>query len=94
MDFCYIDVLVIYIDFFSRYIWQRENDKPTAKKDEDKDAFTKLYHSGPAFTKLPHPPTHTNQFLSYMQILVRQTNGKATKIMLYAPRVLMCAGNQ
>lgn len=54
-----IYVLVIYIDFFSRYIWQRENYKPAAKQDEDKEDLGNLDYSQQDFTKLPHPPnTH------------------------------------
>ena len=74
-------MLAIYIDFFNRHIWQRENDKPAAKKDEDKDAFTNPDHCKPAFAKLPHPPTHTPIPL-LLQSLVRQTNVKATKIIV------------
>lgn len=36
LDSVDVDMLVINTDFVSRYIWQRENDKPTAKKDECK----------------------------------------------------------
>lgn len=56
----YIYVLVIYMDFFSRYIWQRENYKPTAVKDKDNEDLTDLDYSKQGFTELSHRPSHTH----------------------------------
>lgn len=75
-----IYVLVIYTDFCSRYVWQRENYKPTTMKDKDKEDLTNLDFSKQAFTELSHQPSHTHTFLHYRHILMRQPNGKAVKI--------------
>ena len=52
------------------------------RKMKVKMPLLKLDHFRPTFTKFPHLQTHTNPFLGYLQILVRQINGKATKIIV------------